>query len=83
MSVHGDVIVGRVQKESAYNFCDTLLGTVGHSCKTLRRTALLTALSFNYLRTRDIPTNQGVGSSNLSGRAKIKDLPRFFLGPVS
>ena len=44
---------------------------VGRSCTTLRRTVLLVSLSFNYLRVRPSPTNQGVASSNLAGRVSF------------
>jgi len=47
MIVYGRVVLGRDSKESVLDFCSTLLGTVGHSCKSLRRTALLITLSFS------------------------------------
>jgi hypothetical protein len=77
MIVYGRVVLGRDSKESVLDFCSTLLSMVGHSCKTLRRTALLITLSFSHLRTGDIPTDQEVGSSNLSGRAISKNLRRL------
>jgi hypothetical protein len=77
MIVYGRVVLGPDCKESVLDFCSTLLSMVGHSCKTLRRTALLITLSFSHLRTGDIPTHQEVGSSNLSGRAIFKNLRRL------
>jgi len=47
MIVYGRVVLGPDCKESVLDFCSTLLGTVGHSCKSLRRTALLITLSFS------------------------------------
>jgi len=97
MIVYGRVVLGPDCNESVLDFCSTLLSMVGHSCKTLRRTALLITLSFSHLRTGDYPYGprgrefeslrarhfQELASINSNSFLFLLDFARLFCGKIS